>query len=78
MDLKSKVGGGNPTRQSVYEMAEVKKAEDEPSEMPKYVRPPGLETNSADDPDRPVLPMIFVGLIVRRWLVQGLIMGGVK
>jgi multiple sugar transport system permease protein len=25
-----------------------------------------------------VLPMIFVGLIVRRWLVQGLTLGAVK
>ena len=36
-DLKSKVGGGTPTRQSVYEMAEVKKAEEGPSDMPNML-----------------------------------------
>jgi hypothetical protein len=37
VDLKSKVGGGTPTRQSVYEMAEVKKAEEGPSDMPNML-----------------------------------------
>jgi multiple sugar transport system substrate-binding protein len=36
-DLKSKVGGGTPTRQSVYDMPEVKKAEEGPSDMPNML-----------------------------------------
>lgn len=35
--LKSKVGGGTPTRQSVYEKPEVKEAEKRPSKMPNIL-----------------------------------------
>jgi multiple sugar transport system substrate-binding protein len=37
MDLKSAVGGGTPTRKSVYEIPEVKKAEEGPSDMPNML-----------------------------------------
>jgi ABC-type sugar transport system, periplasmic component len=37
MTLKSKVGGGTPTRTSVYDLAEVKKNEQWPSTMPNMV-----------------------------------------
>jgi multiple sugar transport system substrate-binding protein len=37
IDLKSKVGGGTPTRQSVYELPEVKKAMNPPSKMPNLL-----------------------------------------
>jgi multiple sugar transport system substrate-binding protein len=37
LDLKSKVGGGTPTRTSVYEMPEVKKNSSFPSDMPNLL-----------------------------------------
>ncbi|WP_218063831.1 extracellular solute-binding protein [Arthrobacter wenxiniae] len=37
MTLKSAKGGGTPTRTSVYDMAEVKKAEKRPSDMPNML-----------------------------------------
>lgn len=40
--LKSKVGGGTPTRQSVYELPEVKKAQQPPSDMPNILTYPAV------------------------------------
>ena len=36
-NLKSKVGGGTPTRESIYELPEVEKAKNPPSDMPNVL-----------------------------------------
>lgn len=43
MDLKSSVGGGTPTRTSVYELPQVKKAENRPSDMPNMLAASAVE-----------------------------------
>lgn len=42
MDLKSSVGGGTPTRTSVYQMPEVKKNETPPTSMPNILTAPAV------------------------------------
>ena len=42
MDLKSSVGGGTPTRTSVYELHQVKKNEKTPTEMPNILTAPAV------------------------------------
>jgi len=70
-NLKSKAGGGTPTRTSVYDRAEVKEAEQRPTELPNMLTGPAVRT--AWQPDniglRPKIPMwnacdtaIFTGL----------------
>ena len=42
LDLKSSVGGGTPTRKSVYELPEVKKNETPPTSMPNILTAPTM------------------------------------
>jgi multiple sugar transport system substrate-binding protein len=41
-NLKSDVGGGTPTRQSIYDLPEVKRAEHPPSKMPNILTAPAV------------------------------------
>jgi multiple sugar transport system substrate-binding protein len=70
-NLRSTAGGGTPTRRSVYELPEVVRAEQRPSELPNMLGAPAVRT--AWEPDRiglrPKIPMwnacdtaIFTGL----------------
>lgn len=58
-NLKSKAGGGTPTRTSVYELPEVKAAERRPSELPNMLT--GAAVRTAWEPEniglRPKIPM---------------------
>ena len=58
-NLKSKAGGGTPTRTSVYELAEVRKARKRPSAMPNMLTADAV--NEAWKPAniglRPKIPM---------------------
>ena len=42
MDLKSSVGGGTPTRNSIYELHQVKKNEKPPTDMPNILTAPAV------------------------------------
>jgi multiple sugar transport system substrate-binding protein len=58
-DLKSKVGGGTPTRKSVYELPEVRAAEHRPSSMPNILTAPVMQRAWAPENIglRPKVPM---------------------
>ena len=49
MGLKSTVGGGTPTRQSVYDMPEVKAASTPPTDMPNMLTADTMLTAWQDD-----------------------------
>ncbi|RZQ64071.1 extracellular solute-binding protein [Amycolatopsis suaedae] len=57
--LKSSAGGGTPTRQSVYDLPEVRRAEQRPSEMPNILTAPAVRTawEPANIGLRPKIPM---------------------
>jgi multiple sugar transport system substrate-binding protein len=70
-NLRSTAGGGTPTRESVYELPEVRRAEQRPSDLPNMLAAPAVRV--AWEPDRiglrPKIPMwnacdtaIFTGL----------------
>ncbi|MGA8115294.1 MAG: extracellular solute-binding protein [Actinocatenispora sp.] len=58
-NLKSKVGGGTPTRGSVYRRPEVRRAQHRPSTMPNILTEPAVRTawRSDDIGLRPKIPM---------------------
>ncbi|WP_346055106.1 MULTISPECIES: extracellular solute-binding protein [Amycolatopsis] len=58
-NLKSEAGGGTPTRQSVYDMPEVKAAEHRPSAMPNILTAPAVSQAWEADKIglRPKIPM---------------------
>jgi multiple sugar transport system substrate-binding protein len=58
-NLKSKAGGGTPTRTSVYELPEVKKAEHRPSALPNMLTGPAVSKAWEKDHIglRPKIPM---------------------
>jgi multiple sugar transport system substrate-binding protein len=58
-DLKSKVGGGTPTRKSVYDLPEVRAAEHRPSSMPNILTAPVMQRAWAPENIglRPKVPM---------------------
>ncbi len=58
-NLKSKAGGGTPTRTSVYELPEVRKAEHRPSAMPNILTAPAVSEAWKDENIglRPKIPM---------------------
>ncbi|WP_199434377.1 extracellular solute-binding protein [Qaidamihabitans albus] len=58
-NLKSSAGGGTPTRESVYQLPEVRAAEQRPSAMPNILTAPAVTTAWEDDNIglRPKIPM---------------------